>query len=322
MSTPVSGQRFDCRDAFAATMVELARADQRVVAVVNDSVGSTKLGAFQAEFPDRLINVGIAEQNMVSVAAGLANGGLIPYVCGASCFLTGRALEQIKADAAYSNANVKFVGVSSGMAYGELGPTHHSIEDLAWLRVIANLAVVVPADPIETASALRYAHAYDGPIFIRTSRMPVPAVHPDSYVFDLGQAPMLRNGSDATIIANGTLVGVALDAAMALAIEGIEVRVLNMSSVSPADVAAVVAAAEETGGIVTAEEHSIRGGLGGRIAEIVVTECPVPMQLVGVPGVFAPVGSVEFLFDHFGMSVAGISTAVHEVISRKHRPRR
>ena len=149
-------------------MIDLARADSRVVAVVNDSVGSTKLGAFQAEFPDRLINVGIAEQNMVGVAAGLANGGLIPYVCGASCFLTGRALEQIKADAAYSNANVKFVGVSSGMAYGELGATHHSIEDMAWLRAIADPAVVVPADPAETASAICFAHEYAGPVFIRT----------------------------------------------------------------------------------------------------------------------------------------------------------
>ncbi len=300
-------------------MIDLARADSRVVAVVNDSVGSTKLGAFQAEFPDRLINVGIAEQNMVGVAAGLANGGLIPYVCGASCFLTGRALEQIKADAAYSNANVKFVGVSSGMAYGELGATHHSIEDMAWLRAIADPAVVVPADPAETASAICFAHEYAGPVFIRTSRMPVPAVHPEGYRFRLGTATRLRDGGDATIIANGTMVGIALDAAVALAAEGLAVRVLNMSSVSPPDVAAVVAAAQETGALVTAEEHTIRSGLGGLVAEIVVTHHPVPMQFVGVPGVFAPVGSTEFLFDHFAMSITGVMTAVHQVLSRKPR---
>lgn len=314
MSGPVT---YDCRDAFAATLVELARADERVVAVVNDSVGSTKLTAFRSEFPDRLINVGIAEQNMISIGAGLANGGLIPYVCGASCFLTARALEQIKADLAYSNANVNVVGVSSGMAYGELGPTHHSIEDMAWLRVIADLAVIVPADPIETASAVRYAHTHHGPMFIRTSRTPVPAVHADGYEFALGRSTLLRGGRDATIIANGTLVGVALESANALAVEGSDVRVVNMSSVSPADRDAVVAAALETGAIVTIEEHSVRGGLGGLVAEIVVSDCPVPMEFIGVPGVFAPTGSAEFLMEYFGMSVSGVPAAVRKVMARK-----
>src|ERR1044072_8050463 len=150
-------ERFDCRDAFQRTLIDLATGDERIVAVCNDSVGSSKLGGFQKEFPDRLINVGIAEQNMVGVGAGLANGGRIPFVSGAAPFLTGRALEQIKADVAYSNANVKLCGQSPGMAYGELGPTHHSIEDRAWLRAIANLPVIVPADPIETEQVIRWA---------------------------------------------------------------------------------------------------------------------------------------------------------------------
>lgn len=308
---------FDCRDAFAQALVELARADERVVAVVNDSVGSTKLGAFAAEFPDRLINVGIAEQNMIGVGAGLANGGLIPYVCGASCFLTARGLEQIKTDAAYSNANVKLVGVSSGMAYGELGATHHSIEDMAWLRVIADLAVIVPADPRETAEAIRFAHAYQGPVFIRTSRTPVPAIYAADHRFALGRSAALRAGGDATVIANGTQVCTALQAADVLAAEGVNVRVLNLSSVAPVDRDAVVAAARETGAIVTLEEHSVRGGVGGLVAEIVVSELPVPMQLLGVPGVFAPTGSPEFLFEHFGMTVDGVVAAVRNVIGRK-----
>lgn len=308
---------FDCRDAFAATLIELARADERIVAVVNDSVGSTKLGAFSAEFPDRLINVGIAEQNLVGVGAGLANGGLIPYVCAATCFLTARALEQIKADAAYSQANVKLVGVSSGMAYGELGPTHHSIEDMAWLRVIADLQVVVPADPEETRQAIRAARDHVGPVFIRTSRTPVPEVHPAGYRFELGRAAVLRDGDDATVVTNGTLVAPALTAADALREEGIEVRVVNMSSVSPPDRAAVLAAARDTGAIVTVEEHSTSGGLGGLVAEIVVSEHPVPMRLLGVPGVFAPTGSYEFLVDHFGLNAAGISAAVREVTTRR-----
>jgi transketolase len=308
---------FDCRDAFAAELIELARADHRVVAVVNDSVGSTKLGHFQREFPDRLINVGIAEQNMVGVGAGLANGGLIPFVCAASCFLTARALEQIKADAAYSQANVKLVGVSSGMAYGELGPTHHAIEDMAWLRAIADLHVVVPADPAETGQAIRAAYDHAGPVFIRTSRTPVPAVHPDGYRFEFGKAVCLRDGDQATIITNGTLVASALSAAELLSSEAIEVRVLNMASVSPPDRAAVIAAARDTGAIVTVEEHSTRGGLGGLVAEIVVSEHPVPMRLLGVPGVFAPTGSYQFLVDHFGLNADGICAAVRDLLAQR-----
>src|SRR5215467_11449508 len=155
--------QFDCRIAFADTLIELAEADPRVVAVCNDSIGSSNLKAFQKRFPDRTVNVGIAEQNLIGVGAGLANGGLLPFVCGASCFLTGRALEQIKVDLGYSRSNVKLCGMSSGMAYGELGPTHHSIEDLSWTRAIANMTVIVPADPVETASAVRFAAGFEGP---------------------------------------------------------------------------------------------------------------------------------------------------------------
>jgi transketolase len=310
---------YDCRDASAAALVELARQDDRIVAVCNDSVGSSKLAAFQSEFPDRLVNVGIAEQNMVSVAAGLANGGLIPFVHAASCFLTARALEQIKVDAAYSAHNVKFVGVSSGMAYGELGPTHHSIEDIAWLRAIADLAVVVPADPAETAGAVRAAAAHDGPLFIRTSRTPVPAVHAEDHDFELGVAPVLRDGSDLTIMANGTQVHVALDAADALAADGIDPRVVNMSSISPFDRDAVLAAAD-TGAILTIEEATVRGGLGGLVAETVAVEHPVPMRILGVPGVFAPTGSAAFLFEHFGLSVEGIRQAACELVEQRRTP--
>src|SRR5690349_22647780 len=178
--------RFDCRNAYVETLADLAANDHRIVGVVNDSVGSSKLDAFKKAFPERLINVGIAEQDMVGVAAGLANGGRIAFVSAASCFLTGRAMEQIKADVAYSNRNVKLCGMSPGVAYGELGPTHHSIEDLAWLRAIDNMVVVVPADPIETAAAMRWAAAADGPVFIRVSPMSRPQVYADAYVFESG----------------------------------------------------------------------------------------------------------------------------------------
>jgi transketolase len=304
---------YDCRDAFASTLQELAAADPRVVVVVNDSVGSSKVGGFRQEFPARTINVGIAEQNMIGVGAGLANGGKIPFVCGASCFLTARALEQIKADVAYPEANVKLCGMSSGVAYGELGPTHHSIEDMAWLRAIANLTVIVPADPLETEQAVRAAWRTEGPMFLRISRMPVPIVHGKDYQFEIGRAARLREGDDVTLIANGTMVSRALDAAILLADKGINARVLNMSTVRPLAREAIIEAATQTGRIVTVEEHTIYGGLGGAVAEVVVTNCPVPMRILGIPGVFAPTGSAQWLLEHFGLTAAGICQAALEL---------
>lgn len=303
----------DCRKAFAATLEELAVSDLRIVAVCNDSVGSSNLNGFAKKYPERLVNVGIAEQNMIGVAAGLANGGRLPFVCGASCFLTARALEQIKADLAYSNANVKLCGMSSGMAYGALGATHHSIEDMAWTRAIANMTVIVPADPVETAQVIRSVAAMHGPVFVRLSRMGVPIVHGEDYEFKIGRSAKLREGRDLTLIANGTLVPRALEAAEMLAAQGIEARVLNMATVRPLDREAIIAAALETGAIVTAEEHTIYGGLGSAVAEVVVTTHPVPMRMVGVPGVFAPTGSTEFLFEHFGLTPQGIFDAALEL---------
>ncbi len=307
---------FDCRDAFAERLEALAAEDERVVVVVNDSIGSSKMGNFKKRYPQRLVNVGIAEQNMIGVSAGLANGGKLPFTCGASCFLTGRALEQIKVDLAYSNANVKLCGMSSGVAYGELGPTHHSIEDLAWLRAIANMTIIVPADPLETAQAVQAAYEYVGPVFLRISRMPVPAVHPASYQFQIGKACVLREGTDLTIISHGTLLHVALDAAELLAKDGIQARVLSMATVRPLDREAVIAAARETGAILTVEEHSIYGGLGGAVAEVVVCSRPVPMRILGFPE-FAPTGSAQFLFEHYRLTPQGVCCAAQEIIKEK-----
>ena len=311
---------YDCRDAFAETLLDLVRSDPRVIVVVNDSVGSTKVSVVGKVFPDRVINVGIAEQDLVGVGAGLANGGRIPFVCAASPFLTSRALEQIKVDAAYSKANLKLVGVSSGVAYGELGPTHHSIEDVAWTRAIADLTVVVPSDPIDTAAAIRLAHETEGPVFIRTSRMPVPMVHGPDFAFRFGRATRLRDGSDITLIANGVMVHRALDAAELLASAGVSARVIEMATASPIDIDAIVAAARETRGIVTAEEHTVRGGLGGAVAEVVVTHHPVPMRILGIPGVFAPTGSAEFLLDHFGLNATGIEAAALSILEGAGQP--
>ncbi len=307
----------DCRDAFVAVLERLAAENPMLVAVCNDSVGSSKLGGFKSKFPQRLVNVGIAEQNMVGVGAGLANGGLLPFVCGAACFLTGRSLEQIKADIAYSNANVKLIGISSGMAYGELGPTHHSIEDFAWTRVLPNLPVIAPCDSIETAAAVEWAASYPGPVFLRLSRIGVPDLLPEGHVFQMGKANMLRDGDAVTLIANGTLTHRMIKAADILAGQGIETRVLNMATVRPIDVEAVVAAVRDTGAILTAEEHSTFGGLGSAIAEVVVAEAPAPMKILGVPGIFAPTGSAEFLLDEFGMTPSAIAEAAKTLIARK-----
>jgi transketolase len=307
----------DCRDAFVAVLERLGAENPRVVAVCNDSVGSSKLAGFRSRFPDRLVNVGIAEQNMVGVGAGLANGGLLPFVCGASCFLTGRSLEQIKADVAYSDANVKLIGISSGMAYGELGPTHHSIEDFAWTRALPNLPVIAPCDSIETAAAVDWAAAYKGPVFLRLSRVGVPDLLPKGHVFQPGKANLLRDGGDVTLIANGTLTHRMLKAADILARDGIAARVLNMATVRPIDVEAIVAAVRDTGAILTAEEHTVFGGLGSAIAEVVVAEAPAPMKILGVPGIFAPTGSAEFLLDEFGMAPAAVAEAAKLLIQRK-----
>jgi transketolase len=317
-AAPAAGLH-DCRDAFVAVLERLAAGNPRVVAVCNDSVGSSKLGGFKARWPERLVNVGIAEQAMVGVGAGLANGGLLPFVCGAACFLTGRALEQVKADVSYSNANVKLVGISSGMAYGELGPTHHSIEDFAWTRVLPNLPVIAPCDRIETAAAVEWAAAHDGPVFLRLSRVGVPDLLPAGHRFALGRADLLRDGDAVTLIANGTLTHRMMKAAALLAAEGIEARVLNMATVSPVDEEAIVAAVRDTGAILTAEEHQARGGLGSAVAEVVVGEAPAPMRILGVPGVYPPTGSAEFLLDHFGMAPAAIAEAAKALIARKPR---
>jgi transketolase len=307
---------FDCRDAFAHAIEALAEADERVVAVVNDSLGSSKLTSFFKRWPERTVNVGIAEPNMVGVGAGLANGGKIPFVSGAACFLTARAMEQIKADVAYSNTNVKLVGQSSGVAYGELGPTHHSIEDMAWLRLLPNLTVLVPADPWETEEAVKAAAALEGPVFIRVSRFPVPKLErPAGASFTVGRAEVLRAGGDAAILANGTMVSRALAAAELLLAEGISARVVNMSSIAPLDRDAILAAAQ-TGAVVTVEEGSVRGGLGGAVAEVLATSTPCPMRILGFPG-FCPTGSVEFLFERFGLTPDGIAAAVRQLVVRR-----
>lgn len=307
---------FDCRQSFAAELLELARADERIVAVVNDSVGSSNLSGFRDEFPDRLINVGIAEQDMVGVAAGLANAGLVPFVCCAGSFLTARALEQIKTDVAYTDRHVVLCAMSPGMAYGELGPTHHSVEDLSWTRAIANLNVVVPADPDQTRAAVRWAAGAGKPVYMRIPRFKVPAVSDVADPFVFGRAQTLRDGDAAAVFATGTLVSRALEAADLLALDGITIRVVNVSTIDPLDEAAVLDAASATGLLVTAEEATTTGGLGAAVGQVVLAHHPVPVRMLGLPTQFAPTGSNDYLLARFGLTAEGITTAVRDLLNQ------
>ena len=308
----------DCRDACVTALEALAAEDSRIVAVVNDSVGSSKLNSFQKKYPDRMITVGIAEQSMVGVGAGLANGGQIPFVSGASCFLTSRALEQVKADIVYAGFNVKLVTQSPDVGYGELGPTHHSIEDVAWLRPLNTLTVIAPSDAWETPEALKWAAVHDGPVYLRLIRTPVPDLDVPNRVVRAGKAELMRQGHDVTIIACGTTVHQAAAAADKLAGEGIPARVLNMATINPPDDAAVLLAASETGAIITVEEASIRGGLGGAVAELTSANTPVPVERVGFAG-FVPTASVAWLSNEFGLTAGGIAAAAQRAIGRKRR---
>jgi transketolase len=311
----ITPETFDCRVIFAETLIAMAEADDRIVAVCNDSVGSSNLNAFRDRFPDRLINVGIAEQNMVGVAAGLANGGYIPFVCAAGPFLSGRATEQVKADIAYSNYGAVLCAMSPGMAYGELGPTHHSIEDLSWMRAIDNLDVLVPADPAQTRAAMQWAAASGRPVYMRVGRFKVPSITPPDAEapFTFGKIDVLGQGSDVTLVATGTLVSRALDAAALLKAEAIAARVLNVSTIKPIDVETIVKAARETRGLVVAEEGVLEGGLGAAVASILAEHHPARARFLGVTG-FAPTGSNEFLLEYFGLTAKGIADAARKLV--------
>lgn len=295
---------YDNRSAFAEELALLARQDERIVAVCNDSVGSSNLTAFRDEFPSRLINVGIAEQNMVGVGAGLASLGLIPFVCAASPFLTARALEQIKADVAYSRRAVILCGMSPGLAYGELGPTHHSPEDLSWLRALPGLDIIVPADRRQTRQAVNEVVRDPRPAFLRVGRYKVPDVTAETAVLRRGRFDLARDGDDVTIVATGTTVSRALIAADLLRSSGISARVLNAVYIAPLDADAIAAAAGETRAIVTAEEANVSGGLGAAVASVVAalpSASRVPVRALGLTE-FAPTGNTDFLLSYFGLT--------------------
>ena len=310
----MSAELFDCRVSFAETLIELARQDKRIVAVCNDSIGSSNLKEFAKLFPEQMINVGIAEQNMVGVAAGLANAGLKPFVCAASPFLTGRATEQIKADIAYSRSAVVLCGMSPGVSYGELGPTHHSIEDMAWMRAIANLTIAIPSDPNETRNVVQWAAQSNEPIFMRVPRHKIPAIPGTERAFDPTKVHVLTQGADVSIVAIGGMVHVALSAAEILEKSGISAQVIHVTTLKPLDEKTLLAALSKTKGVVTVEEGTTFGGLGSAVSEILSQNAPMKMKILGIPAVFAPTGSAEFIFNHFGLTPEGVAEEASALI--------
>lgn len=304
------------RVAFGAALLDAAQADPRIVALSADTQDLIPTRPFKERFPDRFIEVGIAEQNIIGVAAGLATAGLIPVACGYAPFLTARSMEQIRNDVAYSELHVVIAAAASGISLGVSGGTHHALEDLALMRSLPHMTVIIPADGDEAYSAATVALGLEGPVYVRLGgRTDEPAVTDPNRPFTLGRATELHAGNDVTIVACGALVAASVAAARALAGEGVGARVLNMHTLKPLDREVILRAAAETRGIVTAEEHHLTGGLGGAIAELLATEHPTRMQMVGMPDEFAAIGPTAPLRAQYGMSADGIAAACRRLLS-------
>jgi transketolase len=295
-------------EIFATTLLELARRDPDVLVVTSDSRGSGKLAPFGKALPDQIVEVGIAEQNLVGIAAGLASAGKTVFAVSPGCFLTARALEQIKNDICYSNRPVNVVGISAGVSYGALGSTHHSLHDFAALRAIHNVTIVAPADNFETREAVLAAANQDTPVYLRFGKKTMPHLPRLESEFLLGRAATVRPGSDLTFLACGETVAPALAAAELLAPEGIQCRVVSMHTIKPLDEAAVLDAATQTGAIITVEEHSIHGGLGEACAALLMEHgVSVPFKIVGFPDEYTVTGSQVEIFDHYGINGSGLA---------------
>lgn len=304
-------------DVFAQTLLELAQQDRDVLAVTSDSRGSGRLTGYAQALPDQIVETGIAEQNVIGISAGLASAGKKVFAVSPACFITARALEQIKNDVAYSDHPVTIVGISAGVSYGALGATHHSLHDYAVLRAIHNITVVAPADNWETREAIRAAYAADHPVYIRLGKAPMPNVHAEGDTFSLGQASVVRRGDDLALIACGETVPVALAAAEELAAEGIESRVVSMHTLKPLDEAAVLAAARETGAVITVEEHSVHGGLGEACSAVLLRNAAhPPFEMVAFPDEHLVNGSQKELFAHYGISPDGLAAIAHRLLAR------
>lgn len=306
------------RDAYGEALVELGRQHEDIVVLDADLAVSTKSAFFGEEFPDRFLNVGIQEANMVSMAGGLASSGLVPFISSFACFVILKGFDQLRMSVAYPNLNVKVVGSHGGITPGEDGSSQQAVEDIALAASLPGFVVCVPSDEHQTRAAVEAAYRHEGPVYIRTGRPKAPLIYGETPTdFEFGKATLLREGTDLTIIANGMLVGAALVAHERLKAAGIEARVLDMATVKPLDEEAIRRAAAETGAIITAEEHLLHGGLGSAIAQVVATSHPVPMEFVGLNDTYAESGDAGELLVKYGLTAKEIVEAAERVIERR-----
>ncbi len=305
------------RVEYGKTLVKLGEEYPDIVVLDADLSGSTQTKHFAQAFKDRFFNMGIAEQDLMGTAAGLALGGKIPFASTFAMFATGRAWEQIRQTIAYGNLNVKIVASHGGVTVGEDGGSHQALEDLALMRILPNMVVLAPADGPETRAMTRWAAAYRGPVYLRTGRMAVPVIYDDGYRFELGRGSLLRDGRDVTLMGLGVMVHACLEAAELLAAAGVSARVVNLSCLKPLDWELVAACARETGAVVTAEEHMVTGGLGSAVSEVLSEYCPVPLKRVGLRDTFGISGKPEMLLQHFGLTAADVAAAARQVLARK-----
>jgi transketolase len=305
------------REAFGETLIELVREGLDVVAVDADLSGSTTTAKFAQAYPDRFFNVGIAEQNMVGTAAGLAVGGKVAFTGSFAVFATGRAYDQVRNTVCYSGLDVKLAPTHAGVTVGPDGGSHQMLEDIALMRVLPGMRVLVPADYVAAKAALRAAATTPGPFYVRLGRAAVPVIYGDDYRFELGRARVLREGADVALLACGVMVEQALAAADLLAAERISAAVVDVATIKPLDVDTIAAVAGATGAVVTCEEHSIIGGLGSAVAEALGETRPVPLERIGVRDVFGTSGEPAELMDHFGLAAPHIAEAAHRVLARR-----
>lgn len=305
------------REAYGKTLLQLGAENESIVVLDADVSKATMTSLFAARFPQRFFNIGIAESDLVGTGAGLALAGKIPFVNAYANFLTGNAWDQIRISVCYADQNVKLVGHNSGTSPGQEGPTHLPLEDIAIMRALPGMTVIEPADGVEMAKAVRALAGHVGPAYLRVGRLPTPVVTSESDPFEIGKANVCRRGTDAAILACGQMLAKALEAADALAVEGISVDVINVHTIKPLDSACIVEAATRTGAIVTAEEHSVVGGLGGAVAELLVKTRPVPVRMVGVQDRFGYSAKMPELLEALGLTTAEIIRSVKEAIAAK-----
>lgn len=303
------------RESYGNALVELGKENPNVVVLDADLAAATKTGVFKKEFPERHIDCGIAECNMMGMGAGLAASGMIPFVSTFAMFAAGRAYEQVRNGVGYPHLNVKIGATHGGISVGEDGATHQCCEDVALMRTIPGMTVIVPSDDVEAKAVVKAAAELDGPVYMRFGRLAVPVINDTAdYKFEIGKGTVLREGTDVTIIANGLCVGESLEAAEKLAADGINAKVINMATVKPLDDELVIAAAKETGKVVTVEEHSVIGGLGSAVCECLAEKAPVPVKRIGINDVFGESGPAVALLEKYGLDAEGIYKQIKEFV--------